>query len=353
MRFSSDAALKIFDVILELYAPARSEELPGRFMGCVRRLLDCEHLSYNEFGPGHFCGILDPVIDDELNERFAALADQHPSIRHINATGEQGAVKISDFVNLRDWKRTELYNEFFRELDISHQLAFLQPEGAIQIGFAANRSRKDFSENDRWILSLLAPHLLQARRNALALERASRAGDAQGGGTVVILNEGEVLYCSPRAREVVNRFFGPILNDRLPDELIRWVKNGLRGPSLEGLSAGSLHPLVKKGENSTLTARLAPNFATGEHVLVVEEQLNQLPISIFTQFGHSKRESEVLAWIAQGKTNPEIAVILDISARTVAHHVERILAKIGVEGRGSAGLWAQEILRRHPMQSAF
>ena len=57
--------------------------------------------------------------------------------------------------------------------------------------------------------------------------------------------------------------------------------------------------------------------------------------------GLSRREAEVLFWIAQGKTNPEIAVILGIARRTVATHVEHILAKLTVENRCAAARCAK------------
>lgn len=48
------------------------------------------------------------------------------------------------------------------------------------------------------------------------------------------------------------------------------------------------------------------------------------------------REREILNWIAQGKTNPEIAQILDRSEQTVKNQVSGILGKLGVENRGQA-----------------
>lgn len=48
------------------------------------------------------------------------------------------------------------------------------------------------------------------------------------------------------------------------------------------------------------------------------------------------REREVLAWVRQGKRNSEIALILGVSARTVAKHVEHIFEKLSVETRGAA-----------------
>jgi DNA-binding CsgD family transcriptional regulator len=50
----------------------------------------------------------------------------------------------------------------------------------------------------------------------------------------------------------------------------------------------------------------------------------------------SKRESEVLQWIEQGKTNAEIATILGISLGTVRKHTEGIYRKLDVPNRTSA-----------------
>ena len=52
--------------------------------------------------------------------------------------------------------------------------------------------------------------------------------------------------------------------------------------------------------------------------------------------GLTRRETEVLTWITQGKTNYEIGVILNISPRTICKHVQRILNKLKVENRTAA-----------------
>ena len=52
----------------------------------------------------------------------------------------------------------------------------------------------------------------------------------------------------------------------------------------------------------------------------------------------SARESEVAFWLARGKTNIEIGVILGISRRTVEKHVEHVLAKLGVDNRFAAAV---------------
>lgn len=60
--------------------------------------------------------------------------------------------------------------------------------------------------------------------------------------------------------------------------------------------------------------------------------------------GLTPREAEVLLWIAQGKANAEIAIILGASEKTVKNHVGSILEKLGVENRTAAARLAIEAL---------
>jgi Response regulator containing a CheY-like receiver domain and an HTH DNA-binding domain len=56
--------------------------------------------------------------------------------------------------------------------------------------------------------------------------------------------------------------------------------------------------------------------------------------------GLTPRETEVLTWIAQGKTNYEIGVILSAATRTICKHVQRIFFKLSVENRTAAAVVA-------------
>jgi DNA-binding NarL/FixJ family response regulator len=72
-----------------------------------------------------------------------------------------------------------------------------------------------------------------------------------------------------------------------------------------------------------------PDFSTFEPLL----KLNLTP-----------RVAEVLLWVAQGKTNGDIASILGISESTVKKHLLEIFANLGVETRSAATLRALEVL---------
>lgn len=62
--------------------------------------------------------------------------------------------------------------------------------------------------------------------------------------------------------------------------------------------------------------------------------------------GLSPKQAETLLWVAQGKSNAEVAVILGVSEATVKKHLEHIFGKLGVEKRGAASLLAIEALSR-------
>ena len=60
--------------------------------------------------------------------------------------------------------------------------------------------------------------------------------------------------------------------------------------------------------------------------------------------GLTPREAEVLLWMAQGKSNADIATILDNTVGTVKKHAQHIFEKLGVDNRTSALLVAREKL---------
>jgi len=62
------------------------------------------------------------------------------------------------------------------------------------------------------------------------------------------------------------------------------------------------------------------------------------------KLGLTARATETLLWLAQGKTNPDIATILGITESTVKKHVQEIFEKLGVETRGAATVRALEAL---------
>ncbi len=95
---------------------------------------------------------------------------------------------------------------------------------------------------------------------------------------------------------------------------------------------------------TTLLELMRPHVATAWRRAVrnEERELRDGPPVELTRFGLTPREREVLLWISEGKTNPEISVIIGASPATVKTHVERILAKLNCETRTAAARAALE-----------
>ncbi len=160
------------------------------------------------------------------------------------------AVKISDLLTDRQFQRLALYNEFYRKYDIEYQM-LMQVFGdrSVTTGITFNRDKRDFSEQERLLLNLLGPHIVQAYGNAKAISALKNEITARAG--------------------------------------------------FEGKAKSKL----------------------------------------------TLRESEILHWVAKGKSNADAAAILNISSGTVRIHLEHIYHKLGVENRTAAAMLAMEELK--------
>ena len=79
----------------------------------------------------------------------------------------------------------------------------------------------------------------------------------------------------------------------------------------------------------------------------VKTKIRVMPAkSALGSLGLTARETEVLTWIAQGKTNYEIGVILGASTGTICKHVEHILCKLDVKNRTAAAVIALAALAK-------
>lgn len=110
-------------------------------------------------------------------------------------------------------------------------------------------------------------------------------------------------------------------------------------------SNGTLPPQLEADGGSLVVRRFAERDRNDLQMLVLEERGAPPGPAALMALGLTAREAEVMYWIAQGKSNPDIATILGANVRTVHKHVEHIFQKLGVETRNAAMLVAIEVLR--------
>ena len=176
------------------------------------------------------------------------------------------------------------------------------------------------------VLARVAAHLqIRALQKSLADELALR-----------VEAENHLSQSLDRAVVLADAAGRVIFSTRLAEDLLH--------KHFPGRAAGTL-PL-NLGTTGALVAR---RFAEPGHndlvMFVLEEQGAPPGPAALIKLGLTTREAEVLYWIAQGKSNPDTAVILGASVRTVHKHVEHIFQKLGLETRNAAALAALEVLR--------
>ncbi len=107
---------------------------------------------------------------------------------------------------------------------------------------------------------------------------------------------------------------------------------------VRGFAAGGTDYVTKPISAAVVCARISAHVRTAR-VLARTRQLAETarqsrPDAAIA--GLTPRDSEVLSWIGQGKSNRDIAEILGMSPRTVNKHLEHIYEKLGVENRTAA-----------------
>jgi DNA-binding CsgD family transcriptional regulator len=80
--------------------------------------------------------------------------------------------------------------------------------------------------------------------------------------------------------------------------------------------------------------------------MALQEKLSLFDPQSLKPMGLTQRETEVLTWVAEGKSNKDVGQILGIRSITVKKHLEHIFQKIGVETRTAAVAFAVRATRQ-------
>ena len=111
-----------------------------------------------------------------------------------------------------------------------------------------------------------------------------------------------------------------------------------------GMNLGADDYLTKPVANRDLIRAMEARLRRSEQQVKREFTPDFSSVEPLLTLGLTPRASEALLWLAQGKTNSDIASILGVTESTVKKHVQEMFQKLGVETRGAAALRALELL---------
>jgi DNA-binding CsgD family transcriptional regulator len=339
--------------VREIYAVRDLAAFPHHVVGALQDVVQADWVWYNEANPakGRITWVIEPADTFPGAERiFAECMHEHPCLLDSRRIPNGRRWRLSDYLPRDRLHRLKIYNEFYRRRGIEYQLGIrLAASRSRVIAVGVNRGPRpgDFSDADALCLSVLGPHLVEAYRNAEALtELRTDLDHVQGVEDVdralVVLDRGNVRWVSPRAQRLLERYIGwsrPRART-LPDILSTWIsyQRGLLARDDE-LPPPRRPLLIDRGEG-LLRVRLLADAR--QSLLLLDERLGDVEPAALASLGLTRRETQVLVWVAHGKTNEDIATILGARPATIAKHLEHILSKLGVETRTAAAARAFE-----------
>ncbi len=111
-----------------------------------------------------------------------------------------------------------------------------------------------------------------------------------------------------------------------------------------GMNLGADDYLTKPVTATDLLAAVAARFRRAQQAPAGGFAPDFSSAKPLESLGLTPREAEVLLWVAQGKSNAEIATILAAAENTVKKHMQHLFEKLRVESRSAASLLALECL---------
>ena len=292
--------------------------------------------------------------------KFLYNADVLKKVLPSKVIWEQSELALDSFY------KADGYNMVYRPLGWHHLLQVVFQESGELQGYCPlwrTADQKPFSRDDARFLCDAAPHVAHGLRIARLLERAEsprlpsnqfQAVPDWRPGIILLGSRGEVIAIDPDARLLLQQVgvLDGISVDRFAPSPFR---DGLEYVSrtLAGIFGGAVSDSERAGAPvyrfyqhwTGIVLKLRGVHMTGTDgreyttVLVERGETNAARrMRASARWGLSRREAQILSFIGDGKTGPEIALILAISHDTVRKHTGKVLEKLGVETRTAAAM---------------
>jgi DNA-binding NarL/FixJ family response regulator len=187
------------------------------------------------------------------------------------------------------------------------------------------------------LLARIRVHLANSRLT----QRARIALDISGTPLAAVDGQGRVQWITPEASKLLSK----ALEGIRPGEP-HWQES--IAPVLAKVIAQKRDKTALCGAaNGALCASFIGESASDEYLIrFSEEGLAGDDEILRKAFDLTAREAEVLLWLAQGKSNRDVAAILVCSPRTVNKHLEQIYQKLQVENRTAAAMLTLRVLNK-------
>jgi DNA-binding CsgD family transcriptional regulator len=170
--------------------------------------------------------------------------------------------------------------------------------------------------------------LISSGENLVSFNAAASAGRPSARGALIVVQlDGRICFAGAQARSWLVRYFGtPRATHLLPEALIRWLR--------ANIDRSTIYAVADRGLQ--LNVQMLEMDGSGAICLLLAEQTIEgfaLPSALQ---GLTPREAEVLALLSGGRSNAEIAQMMQLAIHTVKKHLQNIYIKLHVKSRTAA-----------------
>jgi DNA-binding CsgD family transcriptional regulator len=286
---------------------------------------------------------------------------QHSPLLREAISSSKTILKIGDSMSLRDWERSDFYNNFILPQHLYWELFLTlrwknNLEGMITLW--RSKKQQDYEDRDISKAEILASHLMVAINNIRSISQIdtwkkhlSCADDANSEGLLWLDHKFAPYLFNAKARDICLQLFS-----EMPYDTFNLEKGEFPIPSyvikdcsgLLGLLRAQKHTiLLPKGR--IVSTEGGMKFRIEYSLIWKADQIGSAPNFIVTlsditdkkkpqttlqaRFHLSRRELDVLYYLISGLSEDEIAEKLYISKLTVHTHIKNIYGKLGTKNR--------------------
>ena len=337
-----------FDLAGAIYRASTFDDLVDLLGEKLPHLIGADEVLIMEASPLRgICGISDHgPIAKRLRSRMDLinrLAGDHPIYKRVdfNDPGDLGFA-MSDYIPPAEYRESEFVREVFGELAMNDVLFGMLVQGQRRKAYIncylRNRTYA-FQARERFDAILLTARGVLDRMEAHNVEMAVRRQllmTRSGAHMAVLITKkpGEIFPLNHAAVSLTETWWGPDeATFQLSAARLESLEAELDGAWENPVTANWTEVKLDLG-GGEVSVQVLPKLS-GEMILMYQmkgaEPAGEEEMSILT-----RRQREIMDWIAEGKTSAEAAIILGISPRTVEKHLEAVFQRLGVENRIAA-----------------
>jgi len=256
------------------------------------------------------------------------------------------SLRLSDVMSPSRLHEHPVYREFYRLIDAEDALFTLFNTSPAM--FLGSTRGSTVPIRDKQLFDLLVGPITHNLKNTRALANLERRQRLMAHAlakvcpaVVVADRQGKIIAEANIVRDLLLSYFKTeAFSDSLPETLMQFGKaQRARLTKLGGNPAPNQELcVVRDGHRLSVSVAMQSNG----YIFTLREESTTQRTHHLLRLGLSRREAEVLHFVAMGKTNGEIAIILGISRLTVGKHMEHIFQCLGVETRTAAAALAIE-----------